>query len=39
MTACFNDWTRFCFVLREIASGEHGRPLSGLEAHKRGKRY
>ena len=27
--ACFNDWKRFCFVLREIAGGENGRPLSG----------
>ena len=33
--ACFNDWKRFCFVLREIASGENGCPLSGLEAQKR----
>ena len=33
--ACFNDWKRFCFVLREIASGDNGRPLSGLEAQKR----
>jgi hypothetical protein len=33
--ACFNDWKRFCFVLREIASGNNGRPLSGLEAQKR----
>jgi hypothetical protein len=33
--ACFNDWKRFCFVLREIASGENGRPLSGLEAQQR----
>jgi hypothetical protein len=33
--ACFNDWKRFCFVLREIASGENGRPLSGLEAQTR----
>ena len=33
--ACFNDWKRFCFVLREIATGENGRPLSGLEAQKR----
>ena len=32
---CFNDWKRFCFVLREIASGKNGRPLSGLEAQKR----
>src|SRR5262249_24178111 len=30
--ACFNDWKRFCFVLREIASGENGRPLPGFEA-------
>ena len=34
--ACFNDWKRFCFVLREIARGdEKGRPLSGQEAQKR----
>jgi hypothetical protein len=33
--ACFNDWKCFCFVLREIARGENGRPLSGLEAQKR----
>jgi len=33
--ACFNDWKRFCFALREIASGDNGRPLSGLEAQKR----
>jgi hypothetical protein len=33
--ACFNDWKRFCFVLREIASGEKGSPLSGVEAQKR----
>ena len=33
--ACFNDWKRFCFVLREIATGENGRPISGLEAQKR----
>jgi hypothetical protein len=32
--ACFNDWKRFCFVLREIASGENGCPLSALEAQK-----
>ena len=31
----FNDWKRFCFVLREIASGVRGRALSGLEAQKR----
>jgi hypothetical protein len=33
--AFFNEWKRFCFVLREIASGEDGRPLSGLDAQKR----
>jgi hypothetical protein len=33
--ACFNDWKRFCFVLREIASGEDGRPLTSFEAQKR----
>src|SRR5262249_45093369 len=33
--ACFNDWKRFCFVLREIASGENGHPLSGVEAQMR----
>jgi hypothetical protein len=33
--ACFSDWKRFCFVLREIASGEKGSPLSGVEAQKR----
>ena len=33
--ACFNDWKRFCFVLREIASGDNGCPLSGLDAQKR----
>jgi hypothetical protein len=33
--ACFNDWKRFCFVLREIASGENGCPLSAVEAQKR----
>jgi hypothetical protein len=32
---CFNDWKRFCFVLREIARGEDGCPVSGLEAQKR----
>jgi hypothetical protein len=32
---CFDDWKRFCFVLREIASGDNGRPLSALEAQKR----
>lgn len=34
-SACFNDWKGFCAVLREIASGENGRPLSGLEAQTR----
>jgi hypothetical protein len=33
--ACFDDWKRFCFALREIASGENGHPLSGLEALQR----
>ena len=33
--ACFNDWKRFCFVLREIATGDNGRPLSGVEAQQR----
>jgi hypothetical protein len=33
--ACFSDWKRFCFVLREIASGDNGRPLSGTEAQQR----
>jgi len=32
---CFDDWKRFFFVLREIASGENGSPLSALEAQKR----
>ena len=35
MTPYFNDWKRFCAALREIASGENDRPLSGLEAQKR----
>ena len=35
MTPCFNDWKRFCFVLREIASGKNGRPLLDCEAQKR----
>jgi len=34
-SACFNDWKRFCAVLREIASGDNGRALSGLEAQTR----
>jgi hypothetical protein len=33
--ACFSDWKRFCFALREIASGENGHPLSGFDAQKR----
>jgi hypothetical protein len=32
--ACFNDWKRFCAVLREIASGGNGRPLPGFEAQR-----
>src|SRR5262245_51426773 len=32
---CFDDWKRFCFVLREIASGDNGRPLWALEAQRR----
>jgi hypothetical protein len=35
LDACFNDWKRFCFVLREIASGLNGRRLSGFEAQTR----
>jgi hypothetical protein len=35
MTPCFDDWKRFCFALREIASGKNGRPLTGFEAQKR----
>jgi hypothetical protein len=35
VTPFFNDWKRFCAVLREIASGENGRPLPSLEAQKR----
>jgi hypothetical protein len=33
-SACFNDWKRFCAVLRTIASGEDSQPLSSLEAQK-----
>lgn len=33
--ACFNDWKRFCFVLREIASGNSGHPMSGVDAQGR----
>ena len=35
MTPFFNDWKRFCFVLREIARGKNGRPLAGVEVQKR----
>jgi hypothetical protein len=36
MTPCFEDWKRFCFVLREIARGARdGRPLPSLEAQRR----
>jgi hypothetical protein len=35
MTSCFDDWKRFCLVLREIESGEKGQRLSGLEAQSR----
>jgi hypothetical protein len=35
VTSLFDDWKGFCFVLREIASGENGRPLPSLEAQKR----
>jgi hypothetical protein len=31
----FDHWKRFCFVLREIASGENGRALPSFEAQKR----
>jgi hypothetical protein len=34
VTPCFDDWKRFCAVLREIASGDNGRPLSSVEALK-----
>ena len=30
MTPLFDDWKRFYFVLREIAGGQGGRPMSGL---------
>jgi hypothetical protein len=33
--ACFSDWKRFCGVLREIARGDNGRALSGVEAQTR----
>jgi hypothetical protein len=35
MTPCFDDWKRFCLVLREIARGQNGDPLPGFEAQKR----
>jgi hypothetical protein len=35
MTSLFDDWKRFCAVLREIASGDNGRVSSGLEAQTR----
>jgi hypothetical protein len=34
-TPYFDDWKRFCLVLREIAAGTGGQPLSGTEAQKR----
>jgi hypothetical protein len=38
MTPYFNDWKRFCLVLREIAAGTSGQPLSGVEARNRAQR-
>jgi hypothetical protein len=35
MTPYFNDWKRFCAVLREIASSENSHPLTSFEAQKR----
>ena len=35
VNACFDDWRRFCFVLREIANGTNGLPMSGDEAQRR----
>jgi hypothetical protein len=35
MPPYFNDWKHFCLMLREIASGEEGYPLSGNEAQQR----
>jgi hypothetical protein len=35
VTPCFNDWKHFCAVLREIATGKDGQPLSSLEAQRR----
>ena len=38
MTPFFDDWKHFCFVLREIAAGTGGQPLSGIEAQTRARR-
>jgi hypothetical protein len=38
MTPFFDDWKHFCFVLREIAAGTGGHPLSGVEARTRARR-
>jgi hypothetical protein len=35
MLPYFKDWTHFCLVLREIAFGVDGFPLSGNEAQQR----
>ena len=36
MIPCFEDWKRFCAVLREIArGGDDGRPLVSFEAQGR----
>jgi len=35
VTSLFDDWKRFCFVLREIASGANSCPLSSSEAQER----
>jgi hypothetical protein len=35
INACFDDWRRFCLVLREIANGANGQPMSGTEAQRR----
>jgi len=36
MIPCFEDWKRFCAVLREIArGGDDGRPLASFEAQSR----
>jgi hypothetical protein len=35
VTPCFEDWKRFCFVLRQIArGGGDGHPLPGFEAQR-----